>query len=80
MAVTRRRPLQAGDVLLLCSDGLWSGLKDVEIAAELSAPATSGGSSGVPLREKLLELGQRAVSRNGTGSDNTSAAVLRWLS
>jgi serine/threonine protein phosphatase PrpC len=67
-------------VLLLCTDGLWSGVKDAELAAELSAPATPVGSPAVPLRDKLLELGQRAVTRNGTGSDNTSAAVLRWLS
>jgi len=79
MAITRRRPLQAGDVLLLCTDGLWSGVKDAELAAELSAPVTPGGAA-VALREKLLELSQKAVTRNGTGSDNTSAAVLRWLS
>jgi hypothetical protein len=41
----------------------------------LSAP----GSAAAPLREKLLELGQRAVGRNGSGSDNTSATALRWL-
>lgn len=89
MAITRRRPLQSADVLLLCTDGLWSGLKDAELAAELTAPAGAGGSQagagsqgrtpGVSLREKLLELGQRAVTRNGAASDNTSAAALRWL-
>jgi serine/threonine protein phosphatase PrpC len=66
-------------VLLLCTDGLWSGLKDAELAAELSQPG-AGGTPGAPLREKLLELGQRAVTRNGASSDNTSAAALRWLS
>ena len=67
--------------MLLCTDGLWSGLKDAEIAAELSAPGGAQGSRdpAAPLREKLLELGQRAVTRNGAGSDNTSAAALRWL-
>ena len=87
MAIARRRPLASGDVLMVCTDGLWSGLKDEEIAAELSGPGGPagmpggpGGSPGVPLREKLLELSQRAVTRNGTASDNTSAAALRWLS
>jgi PPM family protein phosphatase len=86
MALTRRRPLESGDVLLVCTDGLWSGLKDVELAAELSGPAGAGGPQGgpgaqsAPLREKLLELGQRAVTRNGPGSDNTSVAALRWQS
>jgi serine/threonine protein phosphatase PrpC len=71
MSLTRRRPLQRNDVLLVCTDGLWGGLKDSEIAAELGAPG--------PLREKLLALGERAVQRAGSGSDNTSAAALRWL-
>jgi serine/threonine protein phosphatase PrpC len=72
MALTRRRPLEAGDALLVCTDGLWGPLKDEELAAEFAAPAT-------PLRETLLELARRAVRRAGTGSDNTSAAALRWL-
>jgi PPM family protein phosphatase len=72
MTLTRRRPLLPQDVVFVCSDGLWSGLKDAEIATELSAPET-------PLRQKLLELGERAVTRAGAASDNTSAAALRWL-
>ena len=72
MALTRRRPLEPGDALLVCSDGLWGPLKDEDLAGELGAPAA-------PLREKLLELARRAVRRAGTGSDNTSAAALRWL-
>src|SRR6267143_2198421 len=71
MSLTRRRPIEANDVLLVCTDGMWSGLKDPEIAGELAAP-------GLPLREKLLELAQRAVTRAGAASDNTSAAPLRW--
>jgi PPM family protein phosphatase len=80
MTLTRRRPLESGDVLMVCTDGLWSGLKDTEIAAELAAPAGPAGSPATPLRDKLLELGQRAVTRSGAASDNTSAAALRWLS
>jgi len=72
MSLTRRRPLEASDVLLVCTDGLWGGLKDEEIASEL-------GAAGA-LREKLLALGERAVKRAGGASDNTSAAALRWLS
>ena len=71
MAITRRRPLEPGDVLLVCSDGLWGALKDDELATALGA--------GAPLRETLHELARTAVSRNGPASDNTSAAVLRWL-
>ena len=72
MSVSRRQPLQAGDVVLVCTDGFWSGLKDAEIASELTA-------AGRPLRETLTELGQRSVARNGNASDNTTAAALRWL-
>ncbi len=72
MALTRRRPLESGDVLLVCSDGLWGPLKDEELASEFGPPPA-------PLREKVLELARRAVRRAGSGSDNTSAAALRWL-
>jgi PPM family protein phosphatase len=72
MTLTRRRPLEPNDVLLVCTDGFWAGVKDSEIATELAAP-------GVALKEKLLELAQRAVTRTGAASDNTSVAALRWL-
>jgi PPM family protein phosphatase len=71
MSLTRRRPLEPNDVLLVCSDGLWGPLTDAEIAAELGTPGE--------LRGKLLQLGERAVQRAGGASDNTSAAALRWL-
>lgn len=71
MSLSRRRPLEPDDVLLVCTDGLWGGAKDEEIAGELGSPG--------PLQEKLLRLGERAVKRAGSASDNTSAAALRWL-
>lgn len=72
MTLTRRRALEPNDVLLVCTDGFWAGVRDSEIAAELTVP-------GVALKEKLLELAQRAVTRTGAASDNTSVAALRWL-
>jgi serine/threonine protein phosphatase PrpC len=71
MSLTRRRPLEPNDVLLVCTDGLWGAVSDAEIAGELATPGE--------LREKLLALGTRAVKRAGGASDNTSAAALRWL-
>ena len=71
MSLGRRRPLEPQDVLLACTDGLWGSLQDAEIAAELGRPGE--------LRKKLLTLGERAVKRAGSASDNTSAAALRWL-
>jgi serine/threonine protein phosphatase PrpC len=71
MSLSRRRPLKANDVVMACTDGLWGTLKDEEIIAELSGPG--------PLRHKLLTLGERAIKRAGPGSDNTTAAAVRWL-
>jgi PPM family protein phosphatase len=71
MSLARRRVLEPNDVLLVCTDGLWGVMKDEEIVTEMS-------SAGA-LREKLQALGERAVKRAGNGSDNTSAAALRWL-
>jgi PPM family protein phosphatase len=72
MTLARRRPLEPNDVLFACTDGLWAGVKDTELASELGAP-------GVPLRPTLLNLAERAILRTGAASDNTSAAALRWL-
>jgi PPM family protein phosphatase len=71
MSLSRRRPLESGDVLLACTDGLWGSLKDAEIVSELAA--------GGELRAKLQILGERAVKRAGPGSDNTTVAAVRWL-
>ena len=71
MTLSRRRPLEPDDLLLVCTDGFWGPLKDPEVAASLNGSGQ--------LREQLLELGARAVQRAGAASDNTSAAALRWL-
>jgi len=71
MTLSRRRPLEPGDLLLVCTDGFWGPLKDPEFTESLNG--------GGELRAQLLELGSRAVNRAGAGSDNTSAAALRWL-
>jgi serine/threonine protein phosphatase PrpC len=72
MSVTAKKTLVAGDILLICTDGLWSGLEDEDIA-DLTRDLKR------PLEQSLRELGERAVTANGPYSDNTSAAALRWL-
>jgi serine/threonine protein phosphatase PrpC len=71
MTLGGRRTLRPGDVLLLCSDGLWSGLTETQIASL----ADAGGG----LDEALADLGARAVQANAPFSDNTTMAALRWL-
>jgi len=71
MSITARKWLAPGDVLLACSDGLWAGLEDSEIAA-LAGPSQ-------PLERAIAVLAERAVARNHPHSDNTTVAALRWL-
>lgn len=72
MSITRKKALLPGDVLLACSDGLWSGLSDDEIA-EL---ATRRNSS---LTENLKTLSLKALSNNSPHSDNTTGTALLWI-
>ncbi len=70
MSVTRQKRLQAGDTLLACTDGLWSGLADEDIA-------TLGSANG-SLADTLRRLAEHAVAACGPYADNTSAVALRW--
>jgi serine/threonine protein phosphatase PrpC len=66
------KPLQEGDVLLACSDGLWSGISD----ADMSEMATR---QGMTLADNLKALSMVALSANAPYSDNTTGTALRWL-
>ncbi len=72
MSITNRIKLVPGDVLLACSDGLWSGLSDDDMA-EI---ATSGENN---LVENLKALSVKALSVNSPYSDNTTGTALRWI-
>jgi len=71
MSVAARRRVEKGDVLLVCTDGLWSGLTEDDFAT-LAADDS-------PLELALRNLAEAAVARNAPYSDNTSAAALRWM-
>lgn len=72
MSITRKQPLNPGDVLLACSDGLWSGMNDDEIADMAMRPTNS-------LAENLKELSMKALSVNAPYSDNTTGTALLWV-
>ena len=72
MSITNGKKLEANDVLLVCSDGLWSGLSDDEMA-EIGTPGDNN------LVENLKSLSMRALNVNSPYSDNTTGTAIRWL-
>jgi len=66
----RSGSLSAGDTLLVCSDGLWSGVSDDVI----------GRTSIIegPVAEWVEALSAVALAANAPYSDNTTAAALRF--
>ena len=72
MSITNRIGLLPEDVLLACSDGLWSGLCDADMA-EIGAPGDNN------LVENLKALSIKALSVNSPYSDNTTGTALRWI-
>ncbi len=72
MTITRKQPLEPGDVLLVCSDGLWSGIADEEMSRMATRPDK-------PVADNLKTLSLKALSLNAPYSDNTTGVALRWL-
>ncbi|NNL63464.1 MAG: serine/threonine-protein phosphatase [Woeseiaceae bacterium] len=72
MSITPKLMLEAGDVLLACSDGLWSGLSDDDMA-EIAIEGSDN------LAENLKALSMKALNANSPYSDNTTGTALRWL-
>jgi serine/threonine protein phosphatase PrpC len=61
-------PLAAGDILLLCSDGLWEMVRDRQIADVLTSPMPNPSRTAHALIQAALE---------GGGVDNVSAIVAK---
>jgi serine/threonine protein phosphatase PrpC len=63
--------LQAGDRMLLCSDGLWGSVSDAEIAQQLGVRA---------LPDAVPELVEQALRHAGPKSDNVTVIAAEWES
>lgn len=61
--------LKEGDTLVLCSDGLWSGVHEAELAQALSKR---------PVKDAIPDLVRRAVAAQGPSADNTTALAATW--
>jgi serine/threonine protein phosphatase PrpC len=70
MSIAARKRLASGDVLVVCTDGLWSGVDDAALLKLAEDSAT--------LEPVLRALAESAVAKNAPHSDNTSAAALRF--
>ena len=62
-------PLQQGDRILLCSDGLWGNVEDADITFQLGQNAVG---VAVP------ELVERALIKGGSKSDNVTVIAMEW--
>lgn len=69
MSIAAPRRVRLGDVLMVCSDGLWSGVEDDDLLA-LADRETA-------LESALKSITDTAVNNNAPHSDNTSAAAVR---
>jgi PPM family protein phosphatase len=67
--VSQPMALQAGDLILLCSDGVWSAGGDQQFAVGLKQRNLS---------ESLPHLVHECIEKNGRTADNATAVALIW--
>ena len=63
------RPLEQGDQLLLCSDGLWSSVQTHEMLQYLEKQ---------PVAKSVPALVEAALRRAGDSSDNVTVLAMEW--
>ena len=61
--------LQQGDRIMLCSDGLWGVMDEMQIVQILSS---------MPVAEAAPELVEMALRRGGSNGDNVTMIALEW--
>jgi len=69
LEITSRVRLNNGDLLVLCTDGFWSGLPDSGFASAFQAG---------PVADIVPGLIERAVAHNGRTADNATVVALSW--
>jgi serine/threonine protein phosphatase PrpC len=67
--VTGPITMQEGDKILLCSDGLWGTVSDLDIVRHLSMQ---------PVSEAVPDLVETALRNGGAQSDNVTVIALEW--
>jgi serine/threonine protein phosphatase PrpC len=67
--LSRRTPLRNGDILVLCTDGLWSVFDQSEIATWLTS---------TPILTTAPQMMREGEKRGGPDGDNLSTIVVRW--
>lgn len=67
--LSRQAGLETGDVMLLCSDGLWAVLPEEELVAALSTGA---------VERAVPDLLRSALRVAGAGSDNVTGLAIAW--
>ena len=67
--LSRRTTLKNGDILILCTDGLWSVYPRGELATMLTS---------TPILTVGPRIMREAEARGGPDGDNVSAIVVRW--
>lgn len=69
IAYSRKMTLEAGDVLVLCTDGVWSGISDETLAISLKQSA---------VMQAIPHILDEAENNGGTHADNLSIIGVRW--
>jgi serine/threonine protein phosphatase PrpC len=67
--LSRRTPLRNGDIIVLCTDGLWSVFSQHEMVRLLTS---------TPILTTGPQMMREAERRGGSEGDNLSAVIVRW--
>jgi len=67
--LSRRTPLRNGDVIVMCTDGLWAVFDQREIATWLTS---------TPILTTAPQMMREGEKRGGQDGDNLSGIVVRW--